>query len=251
MKKVKLITLLLLLPLAGFAGSLIQKAAEKNVEVEGEELHYRKTVEVETVLPGEFNFDAYTGTLVLKAHDLPSAIFTIEYYEYEEDDVTLRIDEKGGLFLESRGNHSSAFGSLHALLPRSVSMELTIGAGDIEVLGFEGGNSIRLTSGVGDIRIQKVKGYRDLRAEIGMGDTRLGPASDIEYILIQSGMGSIKLKNVQAIDTELQSGMGSIRLIDCKLESVQCETGMGSIRLMNTEYEDGDFDTGMGSVKGL
>jgi hypothetical protein len=250
MKKLLIILSLGLLIVGGTGSSrLVKHLAEEGVEVDGVRLKHRRTIELEVELDERLIYYAHVGDIRIRPGDGDELLLSIELIEYEPGDGEAYLGKDGKVRTRTRSEKPCVLGTLRAEVPEGLSLDLSSGLGDIEVMGMKGSERIVVESGMGDLVLEDLDGVGMVDAETGMGEILVGPCWNLESVDLSSGMGSIKVREVTAEFLEADTGMGGIRLTDCKFETVYGSTGMGSIRVKDTHYEDSDFDTGMGSIK--
>jgi len=250
MKKL-LIVLSLGLLIVGATGSsrLVKHLAEEGVEVDGVRLKHRRTVEMTVELDERLIYYAHVGDIRIRPGDGDRVVLSVEIIEYEPGDGEAYLDDGGKMRTRSDRDKPCVLGNLRAEVPANLSLDLSTGLGDIEVMGMRRSERIVIETGMGDLVLEDLTDCDVVDAETGMGEILVGPAEGIETIDLASGMGSIKVREVYADFLEAETGMGGIRLSSSGFGTVYGSTGMGSIRIKDVDYEDSDFDTGMGSIK--
>jgi len=218
-----------------------------HMKVDGVSLEYRREVDLEGTLAERFSVESALGDVRITGVEGRTARLHVEIFEYTPDDLRVELDEDGRLVFKSEGGHPGAIGEIIAELPADLSLELSTGAGDVELKGMRGPR-IEIETGFGDVTLEDLAGQDRLEVSTGKGDIRMGPVEDLENVELSTGMGGIKVRDARVEDLEVSTGMGGIRLLDCALGRVSGGTGMGSVKFKRTTFDDSDVSAGLGGV---
>lgn len=175
-----------------------------------------------------------TGDVTVTACDCQEIRATVDVsgrrWQLEELEVVPKIEGKTlKLALEPRTRGSKKIGEDWSLeLPRTVSLTVRAGVGDVRVSGLSGDLEVEI--GVGDLRVEDLAG--SLKAETGVGDVEVfGHWGNVGRLRLTTGVGSVSVRTPQGklsghgLVSEALSEEGPGRA------SVRISTGVGDITL--------------------
>ena len=106
-----------------------------------------------------FSVESALGDVRITGVEGRTARLHVEIFEYTPDDLRVELGEDGRLVFKSEGGHPGAIGEIIAELPADLSLDLSTGAGDVELKGMRGPR-IEIETGLGDVTLDS-KTFRD------------------------------------------------------------------------------------------
>ncbi len=255
MRKLSLLTLLLLVPAAAFAATPECKHSEpRNLTLD---LSGVKAV-VFDIAANDLTVEAIAGAKpALGGQACASnekSLQQLKLTQHKAGDklyVTARREgSAGGLFLGS----NYAYLKLTATLPDNLMVQLKVGAGDAVVTGAP---LLSADVGSGDVEAKHIRGL--VAATVGSGDISLEDIGSLHVISVGSGdlsarkvRGAAKVGSVGSGDFELDGAAGDVEIGsvgsgDARVSGVQGSVKVASVASGDVEVDDVRGDLSVGS----
>lgn len=255
MRKLSLLTLLLLVPAAAFAATPECKHSEPR----------DLTLDLSGVKAVVFDIAANNLTVEAIAGAKPAlggqacasnekSLQQLKLTQHKAGDklyVTARREgSAGGLFLGS----NYAYLKLTATLPDNLMVQLKVGAGDAVVTGAP---LLSADVGSGDVEAKHIRGL--VAATVGSGDISLEDIGSLHVISVGSGdlsarkvRGAAKVGSVGSGDFELDGAAGDVEIGsvgsgDARVSGVQGSVKVASVASGDVEVDDVRGDLSVGS----
>ncbi len=159
------------------------------------------------------------------------------------------------------GSGLEAWADVTIRVPEGRSLEVELGAGDIDVsdvaadlelktragmaeaAGLDG--DVRIRVGSGGLAVQDVRGR--LLMDTGSGKARLDRFEG-DALSIDTGSGSVAITEVSAEAIDIDTGSGGVTVDGVEAKRLTIDTGSGSVRVESVGADAAVIDTGSGRV---
>ena len=208
MKRLVLISLIALAAISG----LIQFGCDHNLN-----LNYYNEVTLSQVYDlSELDLDTGAAEVDLEGWDENSVELLVGYREWEPDDATIYI-ENGAIKARSRSGKAVDITKVKGKIPKSLSLDLSNGSGNVAVSKLDKTPQIEVSIGSGNAYLTDCQ-ITNANIEIGSGNASLSN-SIVTTLDLETGSGNVTLNGSKVDDIDIEVGSGNVTLKDCELGS--------------------------------
>lgn len=153
-----------------------------------------------------------------------------------------KIFGKDRITVRGKGSGLEVWADVVVEVPKGRSLEVRLGAGEIEAEELEA--SLVLDTHSGAIRARQITG--DLLADTGSGQVT---ATDIDGNLnVDTGSGKVILEHCKGEKIQVDTGSGGVKAEGLVCKKLNIDTGSGSVRARQVTADEARIDTGSGAV---